>query len=60
MWVFSTSSNSLLSLRSELYPLLITTALQRKKREKEKILFSLTVAKQYQVAEDSCVCSELI
>lgn len=60
MWVFSTSSNSLLSQRSELYPLLITAALQRKRREKEKILFSVTVSKEYKEDEDSCVCSELI
>lgn len=60
MWVFSTSSNSLLSPRSELHPLLITEALQRKRREQEKILFILTVSKQYKGDEDSCVCGELI
>lgn len=37
MWVFSTSSNSLPSQRSELHPLLITAALQRRRRGKDPI-----------------------
>lgn len=60
MWVFSSSSNSLPSQRSELHPLLITAALQRRARATEKIPFSLAVSKQCKEDEDSCVCSELI
>lgn len=60
MWVFSSSSNSLPSQRSELQPLLITAALQRRRRGREKIPFSLAVSKQCKEDEDSRVCSKLI
>lgn len=59
MWVFSSSSNSLPSQRSELHPLLITAALQRR-RGRERIPFSLAASKQCKEDEDSLVCSELV